>query len=498
MERLDSRQMLASNNLFYMDPAVTAEDLGLAANQEEQVAAAAAASASATADASTLVATDQIYSVNIEDRLLANFDMGGTPILIPECRKLAFGLCSKGWEAVLRDDFQPVVNAGIRRMLVLMPFGQRSWVLNSSGQLVAAPGQIHFQFDAYLDADAEVPNRNATRDFVSAWQNFFATNRANGVNLDAIVYIGSPRHDPDQTALLNNSAAWWDRVYDIILPLLRAGFRSIGFDASAVVVPEISSGVPNPEFVMHQVLRYPELRDPVRDARLINVVGNERVEVYLEAVPIRASGRTDFPLTVIDSHFMDQDPTLPGTTNDIFFEHDQFTGEVIRIVTHSQWQQDPPAPGEPLPGILAVENILFEGHSVSTAPAFLTRPQNNGGADTLEEFADLLFVGVSPSIPTVVDLDPDDRHPESAEYDFLIDPDHGQLIQNPWHEDAFTYSPDPGYVGEDFFTYVVRDPVTGEIDTGRVDFYVGVPAPVAGDPSRDSGRRNGGRRSRGD
>jgi hypothetical protein len=137
--------------------------------------------------------------------------MGGNPSPNPAHRNLGFSLHTLGWEEVLRQFYQPAVDAGVARILVATPFGQRSLVLDP------VTGN-------YFDAIEEVPNQNATRDFVSAWQDFIADNEAAGKEIDAIVYIGSPRHDPDMTALINTPAAWWDRAYDVLEPLFEAGF----------------------------------------------------------------------------------------------------------------------------------------------------------------------------------------------------------------------------------------------------------------------------------
>jgi hypothetical protein len=487
LERLDPRCMLAGNNLFFMDPAMASADVG----PSPDAGAAVAASASAAAASSNLVSPDQSYSVNIEDRIVAFYDMGGTPNQPAHCRRLAFALCSTNWQTVIANHIQPDVNKGIKRLILSMPFGQRSWVESppGSGNLVAAPGQVNFQFDAYLDAHNEVPNQNATKDFVPAWQNFFATNRAAGRNVDAIVYIGSPRHDPNQTALINTESAWWDRAYDIVLPLLRAGFRSIGFDASARTLPGTL------DYKLLDILRYPELRDPVRDARLISLVGNERIEVYLEAVPIRLSERTDFPLTVIDTHFMIQDPTRPGDNNE-HFGHDEFTGEIIRILFREQWQPVTADGVTTYPGIVATETILDEGHTASASTSFFFRPQNNGDADNLEEFVDLLYEDLAPAIPTLIDLDPDDKNPDTAEYQIITGPDHGQLTPHGTYGDVFFYTPDPGYAGEDSFRYAVSDEPSGQVGNGQVTLYVNVPPPVV--EPQGPGRRHQSRRSRGD
>lgn len=505
VEQLDPRRMLAAINLFDMDPSVTAEDIGYTLSEPEQGAAVASASAAAAAEDEGPFAPEQIFSVNPDERLMAFYDMGGTPGQPPECRKLGFALCTRGWEWVLENFYQPVVDAGATRLLVSMPFGQRSWINDQT----PAPGQVNFQFDAYLDARVEVPNQNATRNFVPAWQNFFAANRDAGVDVDAIVYIGSPRHDPDQNELINTPNAWWDRAYDIILPLLRAGFRQIGFDAAARTLPGTL------DYELLDLLRYPEKRDPVRDARLINVVGMERIEVYLEAVPIRDTLRTDFPVIAIDSHFMIQDPLRPGTENDIFFEHDRFTGEIIRILSRDQWDGvDGDGNVVEDEGLLATESILQEGHTTSVTFAFLLRSGNNGGETTDEEFGGLaridqtldLFIDelFLPSLPTLIDLDPDDVNPDTVEYILPeagspFAPQHGQLTPNQWHDDVFTYTPDPGFVGQDSFSYVVRDEETGEQSVGQVDLYVNVPPPVTnnGDNSRNaSQRRQAERRSR--
>lgn len=429
-------------------PAAIGEDTN-AVLQDAVFASAAAASA-----ANQPFAPDRFVSVNPDERIVAYFDMGGTPSSDPSHRKLAYALYATGWEVVLRNHFQPYVDAGVTRLSVHTPFGQRSYVIDpETGALVPAPGQWAYQFDAYFDAMEEVPDQNATRDFVSAWQDFLSSNAAAGHPLDVIMYIGSPRHDPDQVALVDDPEAWWSRAYDILEPLLQAGVRSIGFDGSAPATPEMLDSQ------LYDVLARPELRDPVRDARLIELVGDEPITVFLEAVPTRDSGRTDLPLLLLDWDYMRQDPTIEGQEK--FLEHDRFTGEIIRIVRREQWLSNK---------ALAAETILQDGHTAAISPGLFLKPAN-GGASTLDGFISMMNL---PSLPTLVDLDPKDVNPETATFRITRGPKYGTLAPNRWYDDVFTYVPDPGFVGQDSLVYQVRDG-SGKTATGKITFFVNVP-----------------------
>src|SRR5690606_32487599 len=50
------------------------------------------------------------------------------------------------------------------------------------------------------------------------------------------------------------------------------------------------------------------------------------------------------------------------------------------------------------------------------------------------------------------DYDPDG---EEMEAEISVEPSHGKVTLNP--DGSFVYVPDPGYVGEDFFTYTIED-----------------------------------------
>lgn len=403
-----------------------------------------------------LLADDLYLSVNPEDRIVASYDLGGT--YNPDGRNVGYAIDHTGWEVFIAERIEPLLDAGISRVELHTPFGQRSIIIDPvTGQITHPPGQWGFQFDAYLDAQVEAPK--LTEDFVSAFQEFFARHEGDGKVDDIIPYIGSPRLDGDQLALTGDPDAWWDRAYDVITPLLEAGFRSIGLDASATATPDTL------DYDLHNVLRHPELRDPVRDARLIDIVGDERVEVYLEAMPLRSTGRTDFPLLVLDPDYTRQDPERPGPhlefRQENFFEHDRLTGEVIRIVRHEQWQSE---------GHLPVERILLEGDVAAVSALHLTRT-SLGGAETLDDYIAQMDL---PSLPTHVDLDPDDLNPESAVYEILDGPAHGTLTPNRFHDDVFTYTPNPHFTGVDSFEYVVHDD-SGGYATAVVTFFVNTP-----------------------
>jgi hypothetical protein len=405
---------------------------------------------------SSLLAPDLYISVNPEDRIVASYDFGGTNN--PHARNIGMAVDRTGWEVFIENHLEPLLDAGVSRIQLLTPFGQRSLIVDPvTGEVTRPADQANFQFDAYLDAQVEVPK--VTEDFVSAFADFFARHEGDGKIEDVIPYIGSPRLDPDQVALVDNPDAWWDRAYDIVTPLLEAGFRSIGFDASARVTPDLL------DFELHNVLRYPELRDPVRDARLIEIVGDERVEVYLESTTRRNTGRTDFPLLLLDQDYTRQDPESPGPhlkfRQQNFYEHDQLTGEVIRVVRHEQWKAE---------GFLPVQRILLDGDVAAVTPTYFLRPKV-GGADSLAEYIDKMDL---PSLPTDVDLDPDDLNPETAVYEITKGPQHGTLTPNRFHGDVFTYVPNPYFTGVDSFEYVVHDEVGG-MERAIVTFFVNTP-----------------------
>ncbi len=383
---------------------------------------------------------DELFASSFEveidprDRMLAFYSFaGGTD---PAIRKASYGVHATGWETFLEGNAQSVLDAGVNRMVFFMPFGSRSYVTDpDTGEVRAAPGQAMMQFDAYLDAQRELPT--LTDDFVESVRSFIDANTENGLLEEAIVYIGSPRLDPDQNVLQGQQ--WWDRAYEILTPILDAGFRSIGFDASGPALPDTL------DFQLHEVLRDPSLRDPVRDARLIELIGDDAVEIYLEASPYRATGRSDFRLMLYDYTWERQDPERPGSHSEWrrnqFFEHDEYSDEVVRIIRSSDFREQ---------GSELLANALAEGNSIALAPGALV---GNGRWD----LADVIENLDVPSLPTVIDLDPDDLNADDVQYQITFQPRHGTLTFNEHHADVFTYTPDAYFTGTDYFEYVVTN-----------------------------------------
>jgi hypothetical protein len=356
--------------------------------------------------------------------------------------------------------------------------------------------------------------------FVPSFRAFHAANPA----LETIVYVGSPYTSPTVRALEGDADAWWGLMYETLIPLLEAGFTSIGFDASG----SINIWKHAFDFELFELLMNPEARfdDPVRHAPLIEALGGDPgdpgnpgrpMTVYFEALPVndrrnglvdRAEAHGHNHMIITYEHYQRQDPDRRDEVGNPTVIHPSYTwngerfGEMdqVNIILPNSscrgtlevgYQQVRAACLEEMRNVVTEQdrNAMADGNiRLLVNPRFLVQLDGNQvrwpaavgsqAAETtlqahatnanLDEFAQELNLA---ALPTRVDLDPNDDNPVGVEYTITRLPAHGSIAPSPYEDDVLVYTPDDGFKGTDYIEFKVSDgthQATGRI-TLRVD-----------------------------
>ena len=144
---------------------------------------------------------------------IAHFPIGHSSINAAN-RRVGWNLAEQGWDGFVENQIQPVIDSGVRRIMLHNPFG-----VNGTGAM---------QFDQYTEAqDAGLDW--LTDGFVEAWKPITDS------GVQVIGYIGSPRLDPDSRVFedAGDWAGFLAFAAENTDPLVAAGM-DVGYDAAGV------------------------------------------------------------------------------------------------------------------------------------------------------------------------------------------------------------------------------------------------------------------------
>jgi hypothetical protein len=442
---------------YNQDSRIDALDLGALAQRLVSI------TASTPPGASRLFAPAQTVEVDVAARIGAYIDMGGSNA--NPNRQLSYAVDSRGWAPVRQSVLEPLAAAGVRRVELHNVFGRKSRIAAMdfpiADELRALPALLG--------------------DFVSEFSEFYRRNP----QIEGIAYLGSPYKTPALGTLESNPALWWDAVYDTLELIFQAGFKSIGFDAS---------GSPNIlhhplDLLLHEVLMNPGARNPVRDRRLIALVGSRPVRVYYEATPKNGTdprtgrytnrselGHNHMIITSYDYYL--QNPESP-TTHASRKRHSERYGEMEEIAVMVRHEICTPTdPLLPRANCLnAVRSFLDEPYgNVTTllSPRYLINLPGNQrakGHSAQPDLASFIRELNLTSLPVRVDLDPDDKNPVAAEFRVVRGPLHGTFQMSSDYADVLVYAPAPNFKGADYLDYSVST-ADRSAATGRITFNV--------------------------
>lgn len=226
------------------------------------------------------------------DRLIAWHVIGGTS-KNPRHRHVGWGLPRSGWPSYVRLMVRPQLDAGVRRILLHLPFGRTDF-------------ESPMAFDQYVEAQ-ESGDTWLTEQFVEAWSPVVSGVYTEGQPVEVICYLGSIDTDEQMKALVETPEAWFDRARRSVEPALHAGM-SIGFDSA---------------------------NDYAEDSlyfRLIKEIADAGTPVYVEPRPdANRPHLFGFGVISTDRHWFRSDPDrYPGTDHKA--SNDQLTGEVILLI----------------------------------------------------------------------------------------------------------------------------------------------------------------------
>jgi hypothetical protein len=277
------------------------------------------------------------------DRIIAWHSIAHTST-DPATRLVGGGLTENGWGPFIQDTVMADIAAGFTRIELHNPFGRGA-------------DDPAMAFDQYLDALVETPK--LTENFAELWRPITDS------GIEVIAYIGSPRRDPDQIALLDDPAAWWERALACVQPLIDAGM-SIGLDAAAPALPDSL------------------------DAELAEYLESQGVRVYVEARPRSASTQWwDNPVIIRSDTWDRQAPELHTRQIGRHAWDYQLTGEVVRLVDRE----------DSFSGNLELIDVLADGHTAAIRPGIVHAGPD--GPLSLDQFISSLNLS---SLPTEINL----------------------------------------------------------------------------------------------
>ena len=225
--------------------------------------------------------------VDVMDRIIVDFIIGWSSSK-PAKRNVGWNLSQRGWTGFVSDTVQPVLDQGVKRIILHNPFG-------------AVEGEA-MQFDQLLDAQ-DAGLYWLVEGFVEAWQ------PVTDSGVEVIAYIGSPRLDNDIKRIdaehgREAALAYAGRA---VAPLLAAGMN-IGYDAAALAERNSLTHV------------FGEMLE------------DRGVRLYIEARPLAAADFWhDNPVMAIESFWHRSDPDKHADTRH-HARNEQLTGEVVRLV----------------------------------------------------------------------------------------------------------------------------------------------------------------------
>lgn len=423
-----------------------------------------------------ITALSQVIVVEKEDRLGVYYSNAATP---GAERGLDWGIAD-GWDVFINTEVKRAVNAGVKTIFVTNPFGVRTYIqvgfdADNKPIYEAHPhdNDTAWQFTQYTDAVNQ--DLESLEDFVPIWRSFIEANP----HVKIIMGIGCPRRDLDTTLYLSGlttdeaaraivvtefgrsfndlesyasdpqklQSIWGEYIWPNVIPIFQAGVRTVYFDAAS----ELHGTLPSITPQMVNKLRYPHLRVPGVDQKLIDVVGQEPIEVIIETRPDDSPQKTYSEINTMiwsDVSYEDMHPVRGGGDRGTKL-FDAEAGTIYRrgSTEHDLNPDEKNAFGES-------RNIILAGHIAMVYPPDLyEKNQNAYNIDTVDGWFEALGLN---AIPTNIKLRVDNPT-DDMEYIITRRPRHGTLVHDSTEPAYYwKYTPRPGYNGPDSFVFKAR------------------------------------------